>query len=140
MCSFFVLARWGRKPLLEFGYFGMAFDLFLMVFAIRMNNGILVVITMVMFQFFFQTTMGPIHWFYLPEVLNDAQFGFVATFHYSNGIEISMISEYMLKYMKAWGMFLYYAIMTTIGFFFMKFVIKETAGLTDKEKMVLYKK
>lgn len=64
-------------------------------------------------------SMGPIHWFYLPEVLTDVQFGFVATTHYMNGVEISLVSEYMLRYMTPAGMFLFYAIVTTFGTYFM---------------------
>jgi len=71
IASFFVMGRFGFKLVLEYGYCSMAIDLFLMVIAIKMNNGILALIAMLLFQIFFYTSVAPIHWFYLPEVLND---------------------------------------------------------------------
>ena len=38
-------------------------------------------------------TVSGLHWLYIPEILSDVQFGFVASFHYSNGIIIAMISD-----------------------------------------------
>ena len=82
--------------------------------------------------------MGPIHWSYLPECLTDTQFGFIATFHYMNGVEISAASEYMMAYLTPAGMFAFYAIITIFGTFFIHYFVQDTAGLTDKEKMQLY--
>ena len=79
-------------------------------------------------------TIGGLHWLYIPEITSDVQFGFVATFHYSNGIIIATISEWMFKYMRPEGTFLFHCIMTSLGFIFMYFFLQETDGLTDKQK------
>ena len=111
----------------------------MMVTAIVISNGYLALSAMCSFMIVFAPTMGAIHWFYYAEVLTDEQFGLVATVHYLNGLEISLCSEYMMRYMGLSGMFLYYAIITSLGVLFLNRFIKETRGLSDKEKMNLYK-
>ena len=83
-------------------------------------------------------SIGPIHWVYLPEILNDQQWGLVSSVHYANGVWVSVITEYMIEYMKPEGTFLFYSIITFFGIFFFVFVVKETRGLSDKEKKLLY--
>jgi Na+/H+ antiporter NhaD/arsenite permease-like protein len=85
-----------------------------------------------------QTTMSALHWIYLPEVLNDTQFGFCATIHYSNAIVLSLATEYMIKYLKPQGTFVYFGMVTVAGSLFFKYIVKETSGLSDKEKKQLY--
>ena len=75
---------------------------------------------------------------YVPEILTDQQWGFVATIHYMNGVELSLVTEYMMEYMKLEGTFLFYCIITFAGLFFFIFVVKETSHLTDKQKKQLY--
>ena len=40
--------------------------------------------------------------------------------------------------MRPAGMFMYYCVITTLGFFFIKKFVKETVGLTDRQKKQLY--
>ena len=54
------------------------------------------------------------------------------TFHYCNGVELSLVSEYMIKFLGADGTFFLYSIINFLGFIFIYFVVKETNGLTDK--------
>ena len=86
------------------------------------------------FHLFFPNHNGSTHWVYLPEILTDAQFGFVATFHYCNGVELSLVTEYMIKGWKTQGTFLFYSLFTLSGVFWFYYVVKETKGLTDKQK------
>lgn len=81
---------------------------------------------------------APTHWVYVPEILSDQQLGFVLTFHYMNGVEISLVTEYMIKSMGTDGTFLFYSIVNFIGGVFMFFFIKETFYLTDRQKKSLY--
>jgi hypothetical protein len=76
--------------------------------------------------------MAGVHWVYLPEVLTDQQIGTVFFFHYMNGVELSIVTEYLIEYIRPHGTILYHAIITFLGLFFVTFVIKETQGLTDK--------
>ena len=82
--------------------------------------------------------MAPVHWIYIPEILNDAQFGAVVTTHYLNGIYISLCTEYFIEYLRPEGTFLMFATITTLGGVFMAMFVKETQGLSDKEKKSLY--
>lgn len=82
--------------------------------------------------------MAPTHWVYLPEILTDAQFGFVATLHYCNGVELSLVTEYMVKHWGTQGLFLYHSLITFTGIFWFKYVVRETMDLTDKQKKQLY--
>jgi len=55
-----------------------------------------------------------------------------------NGVELSLATEYMIEYMKPEGTFLFYSIIAFLGLFFVIYVLKETQGLTDKQKKELY--
>ena len=91
------------------------------------------------YEIIMNLTVGAIHWVYIPEICSDIQFGFIATVHYLNGIEVSLVSEWMFKYMTPAGTFLFYFTITFTGFFLMIKYVKETRGLSDKEKKQLYK-
>ena len=110
----------------------MGLSLFLVSVFARHQNSKACLAWMMIFTCFFQTTMAPCHWVYLPEILTDAQFGFVATFHYCNGVELSLVTEYMIKGWKTEGTFLFYSLFTFSGVFWFYYVVKETMGLTDK--------
>lgn len=60
------------------------------------------------------------------------------TFHYSNGIELSLVTEYMVKYLGPSGNFLFYSCVSFVGAFFYIFILKETSHLSDKQKKSLY--
>ena len=83
-------------------------------------------------------TVGGLHWIYIPECLNDQQFSFVACIHYCNGIEIAMVSEYMFDTLGPDGTFLFYFTVSFMGLIFMFFFLKETHGLSDRQKKQLY--
>ena len=44
----------------------------------------------------------------------------------------------MIKYLKPQGTFVYFGLVTVTGSLFFKFIVKETSGLTDKQKKQLY--
>eukprot|EP00356_Strombidium_inclinatum_P010695 CAMPEP_0170485480 /NCGR_PEP_ID=MMETSP0208-20121228/4748_1 /TAXON_ID=197538 /ORGANISM="Strombidium inclinatum, Strain S3" /LENGTH=168 /DNA_ID=CAMNT_0010759157 /DNA_START=1185 /DNA_END=1691 /DNA_ORIENTATION=+ len=93
---------------------------------------------MLLFTTFFQFFIAPTHWIYVPEILTDAQFGFVATIHYLNGVELSLATEYMVNAFNPEGDILFHCLVTFAGIFFVYFVVKETTGLTDRQKKQLY--
>ena len=59
-------------------------------------------------------------------------------FNYLNGVQQALTTEYMIKFATLEGTFLYHGIITTCAFLFTLKFIKETEGLTDKEKKELY--
>lgn len=110
----------------------MAIAHFAISYCTIVHNGILAFVFILMFQVSFNLTYGPIFWLLLPEVLNDQQFGLCATIHYANGIEISMVTEYMVRYLTVPGVFAFYGSMCTIAFLVIHIWFKETSGLSDK--------
>jgi len=96
------------------------------------KNGIAALVFTLLHCGVFQTMTAPTHWVYVPEILSDQQLGFVLTFHYMNGVEISVATEYMIKSLGTDGTFFFYSITNFIGALFMFFFIKETSHLTDR--------
>ena len=91
-------------------------------------------ITVAVFMWTQAVTVGGMHWIYIPECLSDVQFSFVACFHYANGIEIAMVSEYMFNSLGPDGTFVFYFVVSTMGLIFMYFFLEETHGLSDRQK------
>lgn len=85
-------------------------------------------------------TVGPVHWVYLPEVTSDAQFGFIVTINYLCSMAVSVLTEYMFEYLRPQGTFIVFALLTALGVPFMNFCVKETDGLSEREKRQLYKR
>ena len=54
------------------------------------------------------------------------------------GIEISMVTEYMAKYLNPEGTFLVFSFITFLSIFFFEFKVKETKGLNDIQKKKIY--
>ena len=97
-----------------------------------------VIIFMIAFIVFYQSTMGPVHWIYIPEICNDDQFRFISTIHYLNGVEIALTTEYFMQLIGAKDIFFMFSLITLLGGLFMLKFVKETKGLTDDEKKTLY--
>ena len=85
-----------------------------------------------------QVFLAGVHWVYIPEITNDTQFGFVTTIHYSAAVLISGTVEYQIEFMTVAGTFMYFAGINFLGFLFLSKYVKETQGLTDKQKKRLY--
>jgi SP family facilitated glucose transporter-like MFS transporter 1 len=86
----------------------------------------------------FQLSEGPILWIYSAETCRDEAFGFVTLGQFINLFVISMLTEYIVAWLKPHGTFFFFGIMTYIGGLYIFYFVKETKGLTDKEKKNLY--
>ena len=93
---------------------------------------------MYIFVINFALTIGATFWLYVPEILNDEQFGFAMTFHYCQAVEISASTEYLLFKLSPQGLFLFYSLINFVAFLFFFTYLKDTHGLTDKMKKELY--
>ena len=136
--AFKTVPKFGRKRLLVVGQITMGTSLLLTSISIYAGAKTFSVLFMLLFLICYQSTMGPTHWIYIPEILTDAQFGFVVTIHYLNGVEIGLSTEYLIEIMAPSGTFLMFAVITLLGGVFMHLFVKETQGLTDREKKNLY--
>ena len=84
------------------------------------------------------STIGALHWIYLPEILTDAQFAFVSSIYYLNGVEIALCSEEMIHHLHPDGVFFFYFIISALGLIWMYTYLKDTAGLSAHQKKELY--
>jgi hypothetical protein len=91
-----------------------------------MDRGYSAIASILAFEVILNATVGPVHWVYLPEVLNDTQFGFIATVHYLNAVEIALTTEWLIKAFTPAGVFVIYTIITSLGFVFMWVFLRET--------------
>ena len=129
--SFFVVKQNPRRRVYLFGQFGVALCLGALSLFIYLEKGYLAIGSILVYELVINSTIGAIHWLYLPEVLSDIQFGFVATVHYLNGVEVALTTEWFIKLLSPTGTFFFYTIVTFLGFIFFFFYIKETQGLAD---------
>lgn len=66
------------------------------------------------------------------------QFGFIGFIHYVGGIILSFTTEYMMNSWGADGMFAVFSAANFAGYFFFTHSMKETYGLNDRQKKMLY--
>ena len=71
---------------------------------------------------------------YVPEICNDTQCGFAFTMHYVSGIEVTATTEWLVYQLKPEGTFILYSVINFLLFIFFFKNMKESQGLTDKEK------
>lgn len=130
--------RFPRRWLYLRGQLAVATILGLFALMIYLRKAVLAISMIVLFQFACGISIAGLHWIYIPEILSDAQFGFVASFHYFNGVIVSLISEPMFKYLRPEGTFAIFSLCSFCGWIFMFFHVKETNGLSDRQKKELY--
>ena len=76
---------------------------------------------------------------YIPEVTVDAASGFAVGAQFFNLIWISFTFEFMINSpLKINGTLWFFSALTIVGFFFCIFCVRETRGLNDIEKKMLY--
>ena len=91
------------------------------------------------FILFFHLSQGSVAWLYVPEVTVDAASGLAVGAQFINLSIISLTFEFMIAGpLKSHGSIWYFAVWNFVGFIFMIVVVKETRGLTDKQKKLLY--
>jgi len=133
-----VVYRFPRRWLYLRGQLAVATILGLFALMIYLRKALLAISMIVLFEFACGMSVAGLHWIYIPEILSDTQFGFVASFHYFNGVIVSLISEPMFKYLRPEGTFAFFSICSFFGFIFMYFNVKETNGLSDRQRKELY--
>ena len=68
--AFYLLHKAGRRTLMIIGNLGMAIAVFCLGFSLLLNcDGIVSVVSVLVFIMFFALTSGPVNWVYLSEVL-----------------------------------------------------------------------
>ena len=83
---------------------------------------------------------GPILWIYSAESCNDVQFGLAVFGQFFNLAIVTMVTEYIVAWIKPEGFFYLLAVTNFLGGVFCKVFVKETSGLSAAEKKMQYKK
>ena len=135
-----VVRLFGRRTLLLAGQLGMTL----------VHSGVAVfniygidigVITMVMvFMLIFQNSSGPIAWIYCSETTIDAGMGICLLSLWGTVFILSLVCPIIMdpSSLGPTPTFFIFGGMQFIGFFYVLIVMKETAGLTDREKKLLF--
>ena len=124
--------------MLKAGQVAITLSLLGLASSIQNRNGLMAVLFLVLWNPAYQWTIASIHWVQIGDVSSDVQFGFISGIHYSNAIYLSWTTEYMMQAWGADGMFYFFSAINFLGYFFVAFCMKETNGLSDKEKKALY--
>jgi hypothetical protein len=110
-----------------------------MAFSMKSDDSELAIWFVCLHYIAYNWSVGAVHWYYYAEVLTDRQLGFVAMIHYVGGIILSLTSEYALKILTPYGLFAILSFTMLFGTVFTQMRMKETRGLTDREKKHLYR-
>jgi hypothetical protein len=82
---------------------------------------------------------GAIVWVYTAEVVVDSALGLCIMVLWLFVLLLSLTTNYMMSgFLKSWGTFWLFGGLQLIGGVYCLIFIKETAGLTDKQKKYLY--
>lgn len=137
--AMFPAKYFGRKTLVFSGHCVMGVILILVgVFNfITANNAALAMI--LCFLVTYQLTDGSITYLYVSEVVVDNALGFCFLSLKGTALVISLTTEYIMDSpLKQYGAFWLYGGLASIGAVYAFICMKETRGLTDKEKKQLY--
>ena len=129
----------GRRPLLLYGQIFMSFFMMMIGFFKVTKSYTEMFITMNLFIGAFQLSIGSVAWLYVAETTVDQASGFCMTGNFITCILISFSMEYLMaSALQVQGTFWLFGVLTAIGAIFVFFFVKETRGLSDKEKKSLY--
>jgi len=127
-----------RIPVLRVGQIAITISLLGLAASIFYRQGYWALAFIILFNPSYQWGIASLHWVIISEVSSDVQFGFISFTHYSNAVLLSLTTEYMMNGWGAEGMFAFFAGLNVAGYFFVTYCMRETQGLSDKEKKALY--
>jgi len=104
----------------------------------EMNEGVLVMISI--FYFVYCQTSGPIAWLYATETTIDTALGICLLTLWGVTFVLSLICPVLMgkDYLGESNTFFLFAALSFMGSIYGFFIMKETYGLSDKEKKSLY--
>jgi len=138
--SVLTVRNFGRKTLLVTGHFLMSALLTLVGVFSMLQSSNLMLAFILLFLASFQFTDGPLFFLYTSEVTVDSGLGFGVFGIKFTGLVISLTNEYLMDSpIQPHGVFWLYAGVTLCGALFFTLAMKETKGLTDKQKKELYR-
>ena len=134
-----VIGKMKRKNNILYGHGAMGITMVLM--AILKVNAVneLLFVCICLYAVFYQTSLGANIWMYSNEVTVDSAGGLIVIGVFGMlFIQSLCLQQLMDSSLQPEGVFGIFAGITILGFFYVLFFIKDTHGLSDKEKKQLY--
>ncbi|CDW74001.1 sugar transporter family protein [Stylonychia lemnae] len=137
--AIWMLKKVGRRLLLITGHFLMATcHLLIGIFAYQ-NMSIWVAVMMISFIMTYQITNGPVIWLYTSEVVVDTALGACIFTLWGTVLVLSLTTNFLMNSaLRPQGVFWLFSGISIFGGIYCIIFIRETKGLTDKEKKTLY--
>lgn len=129
----------GRRKILIIGSLAMAVCMLVMGLGIKYGWFLTAYCFMILFIIAFNVSSGNVAFLYCAEVTVDQASG-ITMFHFCASLCVfAFTAEYMMgSFLQVPGTFWVFAFLNFLGFLFCLVFIKETMGLTDKQKKLLY--
>lgn len=140
----YVMAIWtvqtfGRRPLLLWGHIGISLAHLMIGAFILTGNNIGILIMICLFIWLYANTTGPLAWVYSAETCTEIGLGVcLLTLWAVVLIEVLTVLALMNSPLEPSGVFFCFSAFSAMGAVFIYIYLKETKGLTDKEKRSLY--
>jgi hypothetical protein len=136
LMSCFIVKHLNRKPLLIWGHIGMAMvHAGVGVFALEgMNEGVLAMV--ILFLFVYANTSGVIGWLYAAETVVDVALGVCMMTLWLTVLILSFVCPILMSKdsIGIQNVFFIFSGISLVGSAFCYYFIKETQGLSDREK------
>ena len=136
--AYYLISYFGRRTLLVSGQIGVALPLFAAGVCLIYEYAITSFILICSFIFVYQFTLASVAWLYIPEVTVDKATGFCMTSQFIFMLQLSLTFEYQLSSIGIQGNMWLFGGVSLLGFLFMLLFVKESRGLTDRQKKQLY--
>mmetsp|Transcript_8871 Transcript_8871/g.13661 ORF Transcript_8871/g.13661 Transcript_8871/m.13661 type:complete len:157 (-) Transcript_8871:22-492(-) len=135
-----VLRFFGRRSIVWVGHILMALSHITIGIMNNHNEDTGVIIMILVFVFFYQNTSGPVAWLYAAETAIDAGMGIILFTLWITVFALTLICPIIMSpdSLGPSPVFFMFGILSLFGALYCFFVLKETKGLTDKEKKSLF--
>lgn len=137
--SVWTIKTFKRIPILAIGHTSIAIThLAIGFFSIyNIDWGLLAMICLFMFEY--QNSSGPLAWIYAAETVTDIALGVCIQVLWLVVVLLSLVSDPLMdSALHPAGVFFLFSLFSAISVVFIVFFMKETKGLTEKEKKALY--
>lgn len=134
-----LIDRWGRRPLLLLGTFGMTVALLIMSLSFNKAQSIpfyqwLTLVSMLCYIAFFALSLGPVMWLMIAEVFPLKVRGLGASIatcmNWLSNMFVALTFLSLVKWVGASGTFLIYASIGALSLVFIYFLVPETRGVS----------